>query len=277
MNSLAYACAALVGTVVPVFASPTDRVIIAAMKLSEQPNYSWFSTIDEDSASYEIEGRTTPAGVSWLRMPMITALGRRLGRENDTQLEALFRGRSVGVVRLGDDWRSIDELPMQRDREPERPRTMVRGSAAGNFGIPGGQSVGAAAPFLEDRRGSHALASLRFGVTHPHEDLAIIVSSFTSMEVKDEVVTGMLSDTGAALLLVRGEQGDVEPLAAAGSFKLWLKQGVVVRYQLKLEGVIATGRWQKKNVQLNVTTTLKDIGTTRVTVPDAAAARLQQM
>jgi hypothetical protein len=274
MNSLAYACAALVGTAAAASASPAERAIIAAMKLSEQPNYSWFSMFDESSGSFEIEGKTTPAGVTWLRMPMPQSLGRQLGREADTRLEALFDAQRVGIVRVGNNWHFPAEVgaPRERDANP-RPGPLVRGSASGRFGIAGGQSVGAA-PFLADRRGSRTFSAREFGVTHPHEELAIIVSSHAQLEVAGDIVSGTLTDIGAALLLVREGQSDVEPLVATGSFRLWLKDGTVIKYQLKLEGELLVSRWKKVNVKLSATTHLKEIGTTRVDVPIEAREKL---
>jgi hypothetical protein len=276
MNSLAYACAALVGTAAAASAGPTERAIIAAMKLSDQPNYGWFSMFDEKTASYEIEGKTTPAGVTWVRMPMISSIARELGREADTQLEAFFNLQRVGVIRVGGSWYLPGEIAMPREREIyDRPRSMTRGSAAGRFGIAGGQSIGAAAPFLEDKRGSRAFTILQFGVTHPHEELAIIVSSHaTFAATTDDLVSGTLTDVGAALLLVRDGQSDVDVLASDGSFKLWLKDGVVIRYQLKLAGQLLVGRWKKVNVQLSSTTYLRNVGTTRLEIPDEARMKL---
>ena len=210
---------------------------------------------------------------------MLSSIGRRLGRERDTQLEAIFQGGTRGLVHLGDDWKPIAELPVLRtNATTRRSRPMVRGSASGgNFGIPGAPPLGSAAPYLNNPRGSPSYSTLRFGVTHPHEELAIIVSSHTRMDAADDVVTGTLSDMGAALLLVRPDQSNVEPIATAGEFKLWIKNGVVIKYQLRLEGLVAVDQWRKLNVHVNSTTSLKDIGTTEVNVPDAARAKLARV
>lgn len=275
MNSLAYACAALLGSAGVVSAGDAERAIIAAMKLSEQPNYSWLSLLDERSVSYEIEGKTTPAGITGVRMPMIQAVARQLGRESDTQLEAFFNLQRMGVIRVGSDWRSPGEIALHQERQThDRTRPMVRGSASGRFGIAGGQSVGAAAPFLEDRRGMRSAIPLPFGVTYPHEELAIIVSSHANLVINADVASGRLTDLGAALLLVRAGQADVEVLQSAGSFRFWLKNGVVIKYQLKLEGELMIGRWKTVQAYVSTTTLLKDIGTTRVNVPLEAKEKL---
>jgi hypothetical protein len=275
MNSLAFLCVGLAGSVATVFADSTDRVIIAAMRLSEQPNYSWFSMIDGDSSSHEIEGRTTSAGITWVRLPMVASIGRQLGRQRETQLEALFHGKNAALVLIDNQWRLLSELSARHERDgSNRSRPMVRGSAnAGNFGMAGGGHSVSAAPLFGDKR-SHPVDGPHLGVTHPHEELTVIVSSFIAMDVKDDVATGMLSSLGAALLLVRADQADVEPINASGKFKLWLKAGSVTKYQLALEGVVAVGRWTKMDVRRNSTTTLKDVGTTDVSVPDDVRRKL---
>ena len=277
MKSLAFLCVGLAGPVATVFAESTDRVIIAAMKLSEQPNYTWFSMVDSEASTHEIEGRTTPAGITWVRMPMVASIGRKLGRQRETQLEALFHRNSAVVVLVDNQWNLLSELAARRgENDSSRSRPMVRGSAnAGNFGMAGGQSasLGTAAPFLGDRR-NQRIDGAGFGITHPHEELAVVISSFETMDVAGDVVTGTLSPLGAALLLVRADQADVEPIISSGKFKLWLKNGAVNKYQLTLEGVVAVGGWKKVDVRRNSTTTLKDVGTTDVIVPDEARRKL---
>ena len=276
MHLLAFACVASVGATIG-FADTIDRAIIAAMTLSQEPNYSWFSTIDDESASYEMEGRTTGAGIVWVRMSTNRALGKRFGHQIESHVEGLVAHGANSVWRIGDEWKSWGELALAREREVKRPRggTMVRGSAnAGSFGIPGGRTLGAAAPFLEDKRGSPSAPIQQFAVTYPHEELAIIVSSHTTMEVSNDIATGTLSDMGAALLLLRDGQTDVEPVATRGRFKVWLKNDVVNRYQLFLDGVVVIGRGKKTNVHVNVDTTVKDIGTTQVAIPDEARLKL---
>ena len=118
-------------------------------------------------------------------------------------------------------------------------------------------------------------STVRFGVTHPHEELAIIVSCAATFDASGDLVTGVLSETGAALLLVRDEQTDTSCLAAAGEFKLWLRQGCVVKYHLKLEGLLAVDR-RKVAAHVNATTVLHDIGSTRLTVPDEVRAKLEK-
>ena len=135
--------------------------------------------------------------------------------------------------------------------------------------------MAAASRLRADRRDASQIRMLQFGVTHPHEELEIIISSFTTMDVADDVVTGTLSPLGAALLLVRSEQIDVDPLAAEGQFKLWLDRGALIKYQLKLEGVVTFDGGRQTHVQVRAHTTLRDIGTTEVSLPNAAREKLR--
>ena len=45
-----------------VFASPSDRAVLAAMRISEVPNYSWTATVDEGTRSYIRQGKYRLAG-----------------------------------------------------------------------------------------------------------------------------------------------------------------------------------------------------------------------
>jgi hypothetical protein len=49
-------------------------------------------------------------------------------------------------------------------------------------------------------------------------------------------------DLGAQLLLVRDGQDHIKPLCAAGLFKLVIKNGIVTRYTLRLEGILLVDR-----------------------------------
>lgn len=50
-----------------------------------------------------------------------------------------------------------------------------------------------------------------------------MVTCSPDLAVDDNAVTGMLTDLGAQLLLVRNGQTDITPVRAAGTFKIWLR------------------------------------------------------
>ncbi len=267
---------------------PAEAAILAAMRLSEQPNYSWVATVLDDARTYDIQGQTSREGYSRVKMPLINSVRRRLGRTaTDTDVEAIFRGNQQCVLRTEDGWKKVDELPWYTEEAPPDfggVRSSPRSPAG--MGIPSGVRVTTGSSLGSHRGGSRngpeedeprAYSNLQLGITHPHEDLGVIVSSHQDWIVDADGVSGTLTDLGAQLLLVRDGQKEIEPRRAAGTFKLWIRGGIVTKYQVKLEGVLSVvTKAGRKNIEVHqtVNTVLKDVGTTRVEVPDEARRKL---
>ena len=82
---------------------------------------------------------------------------------------------------------------------------------------------------------------------------------------------------GAQLLLVRDGQPEITPEQGAGTFTIWMRAGMVQRYQVRLKGVLAIKiGLGTKRVTVNQTTltVIRDVGTTRVEVPAEARRKL---
>lgn len=255
-----------------------ERAIVAAMKLSEQSSYTWSSVVVDDASTYDITGKVKQNGYTWVRLPLTKAMARRLGRRADPQLEAVFDQRGDCVVRTDDGWRTLKELPKRhRDWYDQIERWPAPGLAMGTWGV-----VDPEDPFYnfppilprvpEDEEGPYSNA--QFGVSYPHEELGVIVTSCSEWTIKNDVVSGRLTDIGAQLLLVRDNQDHIKPLAAAGIFKLLVKDGLVTKYIVRLEGLIQVGR-KKILVRQTSTTVLSDIGTTKLDLPEAAVRKLE--
>src|SRR5688572_17272223 len=131
MKSLAPACFAFATLCSSAWAAANDHAVIAAMRLAERPDYSWQTTIEDDTGSYVIAGKTNSHGYTWVQMPMISAIARRLDRDGDGSLEAFFYGKHASVVRVGNDWHTLADLPATRQRVEPRKTALVRGSASG--------------------------------------------------------------------------------------------------------------------------------------------------
>jgi hypothetical protein len=241
----------------------SDRVIIAAMKLSEQPNYSWSVSVADDAREYAIEGKTEAGGMTWMRLPMVEAVAKRLGRGAEPDVEAVFRDDGEFVIRTENGWRRMDELPRKhRDWRDDE-------------GWGGGMTVIQPDPFdpttvmvihpsFDDKP---PYSNAQFGMSRPHEELAIIISSYTQLQVDGDIAVGVLSDLGAQLLLVRDGQDHIRPVRAAGTFRLVMRDGIVTRYQLQLEGVLFIGRFERVYVRQQSSTEVRAIGATQVDVP----------
>jgi hypothetical protein len=109
----------------------------------------------------------------------------------------------------------------------------------------------------------------------PHEELEVVVSSFTSLQVDGNIATGALSSLGAQLLLVHDGQERIKPLQAAGTFKLWIRDGSVVEYLLDLAGILKINR-QQILVQQKSRTILSNIGTAEVALTDEVRRKLER-
>ncbi len=264
-------------------AGPIELAIIAAMRLSDQPNYSWTATVADDARTYDIDGRTVRGGFTHVKMPVVAAVRRKLGRSvTDTQIELIFRGNvacvietETGWVRPGDlpapapDNYEFGHLPMATGHTPifrTRTGSIAPGAGAGGINVPRKR---------EER--STAYSNLQLAISHPHEELAVIVSGHTALTVEDNVVSGTLTELAAQLLLVHDGQNEISPVRAKGTFKLWLHAGLVTKYQVKLQGLLSietrNGR-REIYVQQSTVTQIKNIGMTTIEVPDAARAKL---
>lgn len=266
-------------------AGPAERAILAAMKLSEQPNYSWTSAVIDDARGYDLEGRTDRSGYTWMRLPMVKTIAQRLGRDAEPQIEAVFNGPATYVIRTERGWKTFKELPKPRwDRTEETEfwpsPASVRGnlSAAALAGLdpwevsPFPPPMIVAPPPLENDE-QRPYSNAQFALSLPHEELAVIVSTHTALKTEGDVVTGTLSDIGAQLLLVRDGQDHIKPLVAAGDFRLVLKDGRVVRYNLRLEGILLVDR-KKIHVHQESSTHVLNVGTTVVQVSDDIRRKL---
>lgn len=263
---------------------PTERAVLAAMKLSEQPNYSWLCTVVDDARSYEIEGKTQLNGPTWVRLPMVLSIARRLGRWAGEDVEAIFRGNDACVILTGRGWEGFRELPKRNANwdEVDEARFGMFWRNGPRVTAPVGVSaidpsstlahLLAAAP-ADDRDDAPPYSNAQFGISRPHEELGVIVSCQTSLQVDGDMVAGTLSDTGAQLLLVRDGQEDIKPLAAAGTFRLQILNGTVVRYALKLEGLLEVGG-RRVHVHQISSTVVTNVGTTKVDAPRDARRKL---
>ena len=118
-------------------------------------------------------------------------------------------------------------------------------------------------------------SNAQFGVSHPHDELAIIVSSHTEIKADGDSFVGTLSDIGAQLLLGREGQNQIQPLAGAGSFRLRIKDGLVVKYQVQLEGIFLVEK-KRVHVHQSASTSISNIGATSVELVPELQRKLAQ-
>jgi hypothetical protein len=107
------------------------------------------------------------------------------------------------------------------------------------------------------------------------EDLADKAKELKAGE--EGLYSGDLTEQGVKELFARWRRGGqaAEPTGAKGWVKFWVKDGLLTKYQFNVQGTITTGQDQRE-MEVNRTTTvdIKDVGTTKVTIPDEAKKKL---
>lgn len=261
------ACLALTAVGAP---APDDVAIVAAAKLAEKANYSWSSAISNDASGgfSRLEGQTVRGGYTLISLHNAADVLRTRGvvRDADGATQIFFRGSARCVILTEQDgWLAPDELPAPDPSTGRTPAARNPGRGAGGRG--GGRAAPSSIPSkIED---------YTFEIRHPHEDLDLIIGSYTTLRAAGDSFTGELTNAGAALFLSAFAQPKVEVRRASGSFHCWIENGVVVRYEVLITGTVnLPGDKAALPVNWTIRTEIHDIGTTRLNVPAAVRVKL---
>lgn len=98
-----------------------------------------------------------------------------------------------------------------------------------------------------------------------------LANATTGLKKDGDAYAGELTAEGAAAQLRFGPTSEVSN--AKGSVKFWLKDGMLSKYEIKVKGTV---KFNDNEFENDRTTTIeiKDVGTTKVTVPDEAKRKL---
>jgi hypothetical protein len=102
-----------------------------------------------------------------------------------------------------------------------------------------------------------------------------LVDATTKLEKQpDGSFSGSLTPEKVTDLLLMGRRTNTQPKDLKGSARFWIKEGLLSKYEYNLQGKV-TGR-DEQEVQVNRTTTVevKDIGVTKVQVPEQGKKKL---
>jgi hypothetical protein len=170
----------------------------------------------------------------------LTSLSMSFG---DNTTEAFLKG-DKGAVKAGDqDWQSLAELTKSAGGEPGPQRFLVR-----------------------------RLQSFKA----PAAEAADLAGKTKDLKESDDVYSGDLTEAGAKQLMTMGGRRGAnapEPKNAKGSVKFWVKDGVLSKYELHLAGTV-NFNGEDRDVDRTTTVEIKDVGTTKVEVPEAAGKKL---
>jgi hypothetical protein len=223
-------------------ADAASDVKAAAKKLSG--NYSWKSTSESAGGGGgggnrnrfggPTEGKTD-AGITQLSMT-----------RGENTVEAVLKGEK-GAIKTEEGWKSLSEA-----------------AEAGGDGGGRGNSARFTARTLQNYKA-------------PAAEVEDLIGKAKDLKKDGEAYVGTLGAEDVKALMSRGfrrpgsdapEVGDPK-----GSVKFWLKDGALSKYQYNVQGKMT---FNNNDVDINRTTTveIKDVGTTKVSVPEEAKKKL---
>jgi len=239
-RNLLFATMALVaGSLMAAESSPKDEVTAAAKKLAEKSNYSWKVTTDFGPESqfppFVSEGRAEKDGLVWLSSTF-----------NDNTTDGVLKDKKV-AVKTADGWKSAEEAI----------------SSAGEGGFDPGANMA--------RR-------LQNNFKTPTAEVEDLVSRVKEIKKDGDAYSGELTEDGAKARLTfgfgrRGGQAPPQATNAKGSVKFWIKDGIITKYESKASGRQEFGG-EERDIQRNTTIEIKDVGTTKLALPEEAKKKL---
>jgi hypothetical protein len=283
----AFLLPALIAGAISMQADPTDDAIVAAMKLSANPNYSWKTTVSQNSRKLEIHGKTGIEGYALVTFVGYTAGAggassgpTATGAGNDAGINTVFLNDNKYVVQSDKGWTtpSVTSSPPEENAGSSRKAGGTSSSSVGG-GRSGGRTQrnrsGGGSQSASTPTPASTVPRLPTAINYPHEELALIASNYSEMHFEGGVVSGKLTEFGADQLLVPPATMKNAPDNSTGTFRLWITDGAVTKYELKLTADQApAGTNLKGSFSETITVELTDIGTTTVEVPAAAKLKL---
>jgi hypothetical protein len=247
----------LAGTALVASAAPKEEVTDAAKKLGDAKNYSWKSESKNAAAGGQGQGQGGRGGGF--------AMGPTEGKADkdgiilltmtrgDNTTEVAVKGEKV-AIKTQEGWRTPAEAaPAPGDAAP----------AAG-------------------RRGGGAFGARMYqNYKAPAAQAQELVSKTKEIKKDGDAYTADLTEEGAKSLLTfgggrGGNAGGNAPEIGSpkGTAKFWVKDGVLAKYEYNVQGTMTFNNNER---QINRTTTveIKDVGSTKVDVPEEAKKKLE--
>jgi hypothetical protein len=222
-------------------AEPKDTLKSAAKNLAGKPNYSWTSAL-------QIEGmdRTFPPTKGKTEKDGFVLLSQEVG---DTTLEAVLKGEK-GVLKTDEGWKSAAEL--EASASPDQ----------GGFARFIGRRL------LETKPPAKEAEDL-LGKT---PDLKAGEAGLFSGDLTEEAAKELLSFGRRPRA---GQEAPPGPKNAKASVKFWVKDGLLIKYEVSLKGTVRFGRDQEeRDFASTRTIEIKEVGSTKVEAPDEAKKKL---
>jgi len=122
---------------------------------------------------------------------------------------------------------------------------------------------------LEDGEGrGRFMGRMLRNLKAPAAQVTELVGGLKELKKDGDVYSGNLTEEGAKTQFRMGNTKD-----AKGSVKFWLKDGVLSKYEVKVTGKVDFNG-DERAVDRATTTEIKEVGTTKIIVPEAAKKKL---
>jgi hypothetical protein len=227
------------GTLLAADSNPKDDVTAAAKALGDAANYSWHITVEvpADSPFHPgpTDGKTEKDGFTMVKMNF-----------NDNESQFIKKGTNAVVKTQDSGWQSAAEA--------------LAGGGGGGF-----NPTTFAARTAQNSR-------------TPAVDVADLVKQTKELKATDKGITGDLTEDGAKTLLSfrgrRGGGGGPQISNAKGNVTFWIADGKLTKYQYHVTGTM-NFNGNDNNVDRTTTVEVKDVGSTKIEVPDEAKKKLE--
>lgn len=218
----------------PLLGSDADDIKAAAKQLGK--NYSWRSTVAVPEGGGG--GRFRPGPTEGKTDDGTVMLTMTRG---DNTVQAVLKGEKT-VVKLEGEWRTLEDLTQDGQQGP------------GRF-----------------------IAFVLRGYKAPAVDAADIAGKTKELKKDGDAYSGDLTEEAAKTLLMfrggRGGQGAPTPTKASGSAKFWVKDGKLAKYEYKVSGTM-NFNGEDRDIERTTTVEIKDIGSTKLDIPEDAKKKL---
>ncbi|MDB6023208.1 MAG: hypothetical protein JWQ04_3065 [Pedosphaera sp.] len=214
-------------------ADSNTEVADAAKKLGQADNYSWKTTVESTG------GRFRPGPTEGMtEKDGFTVLTITRG---DNTTRAVLKG-TQGALKTDGDWESLAEA--------------AKDDGSGNFNA------------------GRFMAMTLQNYKTPAVEAAQLAGKTKELKLAEGVYSGDLTEDGVKAMLTFGRGGNGPEVSdGKGSVKIWLKDGLVSKYEFKVQGHV---EFNGNGRDINRTTTveIKDVGKTKVEVPEEAKKKV---
>ena len=221
-------------------AGKDKETITAAAKKLAGNSYSWESKIEMAGGGGGGGGGRGRPGPTKGKIDKDGTAVLNITRGENTMDAVVKAGK--GAIKTEDGWKSLAEAG-EGDGQPNPSRFLAR--TLQNFKSPAAEA----------------------------EDLA---GKVKELKKEGDVYSGDLTEDGAKSLLSSGGRGGGNAPAvsnAKGSVKFWVKDGLLSKYEHKVKGSVSFNGTDRE-IDRTTTVEIKDVGTTKATVPDDARKKL---